>query len=251
MNKNEAMRTISECAFPVIKKYMLKILIYSLFITYGYKALVYAIKNDFVLTYKFAVFYLSMIGICLMILEIVKRSVSYQYTSSPSEVCREDIELDDITIKTKACHEAGHFFIAKSLKMPVKEVNIIENGSVGGQLILDMPNVLKPNQIKNMVMVKYAGYLAEKILNGEVSDGCIGNQTSDIYSANILLRKYVILTDDSISLTGYESEYIEDKCIEFSKIWERDVEEMLKKGKKEVLEIAEELIETKVIKVAD
>ncbi|AOY77156.1 hypothetical protein [Clostridium formicaceticum] len=136
------------------------------------------------------------------------------------------------------------------LELPIKEVNIIDNGNTGGQVLLDMPNILKASQIKNMVMVKYAGFITERILNGEASDGCMGYATSDMDSANILLRKYVILTDDSISFTGYEDEYIKNKCIELSKLWGKEVEVLLSENENEVKEIAEQLIEKKVIKVA-
>ncbi|GEM_PF-3488560 len=241
---------IAECSLPVIKKYLPKMIIYPFAITYGYKGLMYAIKNDFDLTYNFVASYLSVIIFFLIVIEILNRFMSYEYRGNPSQIYREDIKIDDRTVKIKAYHEAGHFFVAKSLDLPIKEVNIINNGNSGGQLILDLPNILKSSQIKNMVMVKYAGYLAERILNGEASDGCMGCETSDIDSANVLLRKYVLLTNDSISLTGYEDEYIKDKCIELSKLWKKEVEEMLMKNKGKVHEIAEQLIDKKVIKVA-
>lgn len=241
---------IAECSLPVIKKYLPKMIIYPFVITYGYKGLMYAIKNDFDLTYNFVASYLSIIIFFLMVIEVLNRFMFYEYRRNPSQIYQEDIKIDDRTIKIKAYHEAGHFFIAKVLELPIKEVNIINNGNVGGQLILDMPNILNPSQIKNMVMVKYAGFLAELIFNYEVSDGCMGCDTSDIDTANVLLRKYVLLTDDSISLTGYEDKYIKDKCIELSKLWKKEVKEMLMKNKEKVHEIAEQLIDKKVIKVA-
>jgi hypothetical protein len=246
----EFIEKIAECSLPVIKKYLPKMIIYPFVITYGYKGLMYALKNNFDLTYSFVASYLSVIIFFLMLIEVLNRFMFYEYRGNPSQIYREDIKIDDRTITTKAYHEAGHFFVAKSLDLPIKEVNIINNGNTGGQLILDMPNILKPSQIKNMVMVKYAGYLAERILNSEASDGCMGCETSDIDSANILLRKYVLLTDDSISLTGYEEEYIKDKCIELSTLWKKEVEEMLMKNKENVHEIAEELIKNKVIKLS-
>lgn len=247
---NDMLDLITECSLPVIKKYLPKMIIYPYVITYGYKGLMYAIKNDFDLTYNFVASYLSVIIIFSMLMEVLKRFMSYEYRGNTSQINREDIKIDDRTTKIRAYHEAGHYFVAKSLDLPIKEVNIISNENSGGQLIVNLPNILKTSQIKSVVMVKYAGYLAEKILNGESSDGCMGCETSDIDSANVLLRKYVFLTDDSISLTGYEDEYIKNQCIELSKLWKKDVEEILMKNKEKVNEIAEQLIEKKVIKVA-
>jgi len=163
-------------------------------------------------------------------------SFSVQVTDPNLEVCMTE------TTEIKAYHEAGHYIAAKKLGFSTKEVNIIGNGDAGGQVLLDIPMVLKASQIRKLVMVKYAGFLAEKLLNDEPSDGCMGSDGADVESANALLTKYIILTDDSLSLTGYEDEHIKHIAIELSKTWKQEVEEILIENKAEILEIANKLI---------
>lgn len=149
--------------------------------------------------------------------------------------------------KIKAYHEAGHFFIAKKLGFSIKDVNIIEKNNIGGQVVLDIPNILKASQLKNIIMVKYAGFLAEKLLNDEASDGCLNGDNSDMESSNILLKRYIILTEDSISFTGYEGEFIKNKSIELSCLWKNEVKHILSENKNEIIEIANTLLEKQKI----
>ena len=236
--------------FYVFKKYLPKILIYPFVITYSYQGLRYAIKNDFDLTYSLTASFLSIIIFFFMVLELLIKFTSYEYDDRmPMGKAYCELKNDDRVIKIKAYHEAGHFVMAQLLGLPIKEVNIIDNANSGGQLILDMPEILRPTQIKHLILIKYAGAITEKIFIGEASDGCMGHYTSDMESANILLKKYIILTDDSISLTGYEEEYIKNKCIELSKLWEQEVSIILSENKKEIEAIAEELINKKIIKI--
>lgn len=248
--ENEILDKICECLISVIKKYLPKLFIYPFVITYGYKNLKYVINNNIEITYSIVFSYFAVIVVLLMIIDFINIYLSYDYRNGniAKKYC-DEAKFDDRTEKIKAYHEAGHFVIAKMLDIPIKEVNIINNGNVGGQLILDMPNILRASQLKSMVMVKYAGFITEKIFIGEASDGCMGCDISDMESANILLRKYVILTDDSISFTGYEEESIKNKCMKLSKLWREEVELLLRKNTDELKEIAEKLIEKKIIKL--
>lgn len=249
-NKEELLDKIGDCLSSVAKKYAPKLFIYPFIITYGYKVLKYAITNNVEPKYSLVFSYFFVIIILLMVIDFMNRFISYDYKKNNVKICLKEGMLDDETVRIKAYHEAGHFLIAKMLELPIKEVNIINKNNVGGQLILDMPNNLKASQIKKLVMVRYAGFITESILNGEASDGCMGCDTSDMDSANILLRKYVFLTDDTISLTGYEEEYIKNKCIELSKSWKKEVESLVRENENKIKDVAEQLIEKKIIKVA-
>lgn len=250
VKKNIAENRLIVCLTAVIKKYLPRVIFYPLVIASGYKVLIYAISNDLDLTYSFVASYTSVILIMAMAIEFMQKILTYDLRGTPSRIIQDDSKTDERTLKIKSQHEAGHFFMAKTLDLPVKEVNIIENGNTGGQLILDMPNILTEGQIKNLVKVKYAGVLAEKILGGEASNGCVGYETSDIESANYLLKQYILLTDDSLSLTGYEDDYIKNKSIALSKLLVQEVSEVLSANKQEISEIAEELLINNFIKVA-
>lgn len=242
---------ISDCVGPILKKYIFKIFLYPLIIVYGYEIIKQLLFNSIDLTYN-KVFSLTIVPFfVLMFLEVLNLIMLRDFRMDIVHERQENNQTDDSIDNLKACHEAGHFFIARTLKLPVKEVNIIKNGLIGGQVVLEMPDILKTSQIKSLVMVKYAGVTAEKILLGEASDGCIGSNTSDIETANELLKKYVILTDNKISLTGYEENYIRDKCSELSAQWLDEVEVLIKEGKDEVKDLAAQIFEKKVIKVAD
>ena len=247
-NKEELLNKICDCLFPVVKKYMIKIFLYPFLLIYGYKALKYLIAKDVDLTYSNVFSYVFMAFFILIVIESWNRLMSYEYRNDITKTVSDEFEPDERTLNIKAYHEAGHFFIAKFLGLPIKEVNIIENRNIGGQVLLDMPNILKASQIKKLVMVRYAGFLAEKLLNGEASDGCMGSDRSDMDSANILLRKYILLTDD-ISFTGYEDKYIKNKSIELSNLWKQEVENLLQENENQIREFAAELIEKKFLKI--
>jgi hypothetical protein len=241
------MEKIRDCLFAVIKKYFLKILVYPIILAYGYTFLKYAISNDIDLTYSYVFPYIFGIFFIIMGMEFINKLMSYDECTVGTKIMCE-VKPDERTTKIRAYHEAGHFFVAKKLGLPIKEVNIIETENVGGQVLLSMPNILKASQIKNMVMVKYAGFLTEILFNNEASDGCLGYEKSDMDSANIMLRNYIILTDDSLSFTGYEDEHIKNKSIELSKIWKQEVENLLHENRNKIEEIAIELIEKKRLK---
>lgn len=93
---------------------------------------------------------------------------------------------DERTINIRAYHEAGHFFIAMFLGLPVKEVHInyIPEECSGGQVVLDLPIMIKASQIRSLIMVTYAGFLAEKMFIGEASTASMGADNSDMERAN-------------------------------------------------------------------
>lgn len=134
------------------------------------------------------------------------------------------------------CHEAGHAVMAEILNIPVKEIIIESKGNCGGGVVLDIPSISTTKNLKKFVLINYAGYMAEKIYLKEVSDGCMGDSNADIEVANEYIRRYIILTDRSISLTGYESDYIQQKTIALSKEWIKETERLLTENKEKLLE---------------
>jgi hypothetical protein len=85
-------------------------------------------------------------------------------------------------------------------------------------------------------MVSYAAYAAEKEILGDVSVGCLGSDHSDIEKANGYIRDYIILTDNDISLTGYEFKDIREKTIQLSKELLKETTKILTTNRDKLME---------------
>lgn len=191
-------------------------------------------RSDFLNLYKIIVrMYLSFFLVKLL-LGAYKKSI--EKTNKPVLLKDNSINMDDIRIrKIKLYHEIGHAVMAELLDIPVIEISLESEGNIGGRVILDFPPILNTLELKKMVMIRYAGYVAEKLYLNKVTDGCMGSADSDIESANFYLRKYILLTDREISLTGYEEEYIRKRAIELSKEWLEETEKLLSINKEKFM----------------
>ena len=156
--------------------------------------------------------------------------------------------------KIKAVHEAGHAVVANYFGFSVKTVSIKNIGGSGGRTIIPQFGILSTaDDLWKEVIILYAGYHAERLLLGDPSDGCIGNigkndndVAADVESANRILKKYIVLTDDSISLTGTDRE-IEFKMEELSKKISKETETLVRKLESSIRIVAEQLKEKKEI----
>lgn len=147
---------------------------------------------------------------------------------------------DERTLKLRAYHESGHAVMANILNIPIESISLDNNS---GYVKLNTPNISKASEIKKYIMIAYSGFMAEKLLNDEASDGCMGSDKSDMEFGNTLLRKYIILTDETLSLTGYEENYIKEKSIELSKVWLEEAKILLSDHKEDIENMANDLID--------
>lgn len=143
-------------------------------------------------------------------------------------------------------HEAGHYIAAEHFGYTITDCNIYINGSSGGITSYRYEGIPRPSDLKNFVIISYAGAYAEIEYFGCASNGIFGTSASDgdIERANGYLRQYIILTED-ISLTGFEEEYIKRKSIELSKQWKYEAQDIIKRNMDKIEEISEELLNKK------
>ena len=145
-----------------------------------------------------------------------------------------------------AVHEAGHYVAAEHFGYTITDCNIYVNGSSGGITCYRHEGIPRPSDLKNFVIISYAGAYAEIEYFGCASNGIFGTSDSDgdIERANGYLRQYIILTED-ISLTGFEEEYIKRKSIELSKQWKYEAQDIIKRNMDKIEQISEELLNKK------
>jgi len=156
--------------------------------------------------------------------------------------------INEARLKVTAYHETGHYIIAKELGVSVLEVNILEDieYSRSGATLLALDASLSPDKIENLVKVYYGGYAAEKLFT-VVTNGSIGFEMSDMEKSNQLLEDYILLTEEDLSFTGYERDFIEAKSIELSKKWMAETKAILEKNKVAVEEFQTKLVREKRI----
>lgn len=153
-----------------------------------------------------------------------------------------EIELQQLEIR--AVHEAGHIVMADALGVKVVEATILPCENNGGHVKYVMGPILTSEDLKKKVLIIYGGLFAEKLLLESISNGCMGTRDADLEQANYYLKEYVILTDEEISLAGfeYEEEKIKKKVIQLSKEWAWITKCTLKKYIQELYEKKEELL---------
>lgn len=233
----------------VFKNYILKIFIYPFIFSGMYSLIRYGIENKLDLKYFDLFPIVLIVYLVAMMFELFTKKQEYP-SDNPMLFKAMSEKSDERILELKAYHEAGHAVMAKILHIPIKEINIKNNGNIGGQVTLDMPNIAKSSEIKNLIMIRYSGFIAEKIMNNEASDGCMGSDTADMESSNTLLRKYIILTDESLSFTGYEEEYIKETSIRLSKEWLEEVKGLLIEHKDDIKNVANNLLCNETVKRA-
>lgn len=98
-------------------------------------------------------------------------------------------KLDLISI-----HEAGHAIVSLLLGYKVSKATVLSSNNVGGYILSDVHYVDLPkrSEMIDKIKVYYGGLIAEKLIIGDYSYGCV----SDIEKATELIKQY-------ISLYGY------------------------------------------------
>lgn len=160
----------------------------------------------------------------------------------------DDSDLDNSTYfeikKIKAYHEAGHAVIAKHLGFQIGDVTIQRKGTTGGSVSINFPSIMMSKQLRNFIIVTYAGFASEKLFLNDVSEGCVSGEDSDLTTANEFIRSYVILTDEDISYYKPDDEDdFKNKCSKLSKELMNETHDMVKKYEDEIKELAIELLE--------
>lgn len=180
-----------------------------------------------------------------LIIQYLKDDREFSKQETPTEnIAVQKKDKNPVVLKRMAIHEAGHAVVAEHFNIPVLKTTVCKDVSskIGGYNVLDMPEILTPDLIRQLIIIKYGGVVAETVILGNPSTGCMGSDIADINAANKFLNSYVILTDESISLTGLETDLINQKVIMLSKELELEAKQIVMDNISKIKIMAEELL---------
>lgn len=144
----------------------------------------------------------------------------------------------DEQININAVHEAGHAVMAYLQDTKDFEV-FMSYDSAKTRVAYKSQNA---EDVKKMILVKYSGAIAEELLLGEFSAGCIGifNPNTDFPSATELIKAYIVMTEPTVSKTLLNEE-LADLIISASNSFYKEATEILSKSKEMLVIISDEL----------
>lgn len=162
----------------------------------------------------------------------------------PQKREKKNTEVDKEQLNIRAIHEAGHVVMGNALNVKVKEKTIKRGKHDIGHVSYEIGGSLIPEDIKKVVLLNYAGLIAERLLLGVASSGCMGSDNADLEQASICLKRYILLTDTEISLAGGECERVElhKKMKKLSKEFEQIAVNILKQRIPEIEREKEKLL---------
>lgn len=144
----------------------------------------------------------------------------------------------DEQININAVHEAGHAVMAYLQDTKDFEV-FMSYDSAKTRVAYKSQNA---EDVKKMILVKYSGAIAEELLLGEFSAGCIGifNPNTDFPSATELIKAYIVMTEPTVSKTLLNEE-LADLIISASNSFYKEATDILSKSKEMLVIISDEL----------
>lgn len=159
------------------------------------------------------------------------------------------IKTEVLTEDVKAAHESGHWLMAELLNIPVQMVSIITGitrlgDNKDNDFTIDLSD---KTDVFNMIKIYYAGITAEQILLGKAGQGCMGSDTADLEMAEILLKKYLLITGESELTLNFISHDTTEKIAALSKQIRQEVISELTKNKDRLEEKYKKLLEKKEV----
>lgn len=183
------------------------------------------------------------------IMKCVKVGMGYceketYYRLDPGEGSATLLKTPELTNEVKAAHEAGHWLMAELLGIPVKEVSIITGRTTMEDYIV---NISDRTSVSTCVKIFYAGLTGEKILIGETGNGCMGGKNADLERAEDLIKRHILLTDETELTPSYISQETAEKVAAMSKQLRQEVMLDLTENKAELEEKYKQLLDKKEI----
>lgn len=125
--------------------------------------------------------------------------------------------------KSISAHEAGHAIVCQQLQFPVNFINVSTqtNGCISTTF-----SCKNAEDIRKVILVLYAGAVAEELCCKERLPGNNETSESDFKRANKLLKEYIVLKDNTVSKTYLDVE-LADKMITYSKQFYEESREIL------------------------
>lgn len=183
------------------------------------------------------------------IMKCVKVGMGYceketYYRLNPGEGSATLLKTPELTNEVKAAHEAGHWLMAELLGIPVKEVSIITGRTTMEDYIV---NISDCTHVSTCVKIFYAGLTGEQILLGKAGNGCMGGKNADLERAEDLIKRHILLTDETELTPSYISQETAEKVAAMSKQLRQEVMLDMTENKAELEEKYKQLLDKKEI----
>lgn len=161
--------------------------------------------------------------------------VDYGYQSTPQR-CSNILYITNTesALKSLSTHEAGHAFVAYILGLRFSAHITCERSyiSVTGDFVT-------AEQLRSIILVEYAGTVAEGILLGERILGSYGTKDADINVARTNLENYVFMTRDDLSKCPDDPK-VKELVFKLSKEYFEEAQKLIIENQKVILELATE-----------
>lgn len=137
--------------------------------------------------------------------------------------------------KVVAVHEAGHVVMAY-LKAQVQEVYI---SGTSGHVTSEWTGFYA-DDMKNRILVDYAGAAAEELILGKFDAGSIIGPAADFEQAVEHIKAYILMTEPSMNKSLLSTD-LSERIIHYSDKFYKETAEFLKDNRKMIETIASEL----------
>lgn len=154
-------------------------------------------------------------------------------------VCVNEKENDN-KMRIDTVHEAGHAIMAY-LKEYTSFTVYTDNVQYR-----NITTYMNADNVKDYIHILYSGAVAEELIFGQHHNGCMGSVIADFEKARAEIRKYIIMTDPTVSKSMIDEE-IAGQIISYSKEFYKDTTDILSKYSDLITVIAKELEKKKTL----
>ena len=119
--------------------------------------------------------------------------------------------------KVSAVHEAGHAVMAYLEEIENFEVIMSD---INPRVVMG-PKLLDEKDVKKMILIMYAGAIAEKMLFGNFHSGCFIGEGNDFSKATELIKGYIVMTNPNMSKSLLNVELSEKVILLSKEFWQK------------------------------
>lgn len=136
-----------------------------------------------------------------------------------------------------AIHEAGHAVMAYLLDFNIYEI-IVSNEEMARTITECRMNTKE--DIEKLILLKYAGAVAEELIMGYFGYGNMGFPNSDFESAKQYIKGYIVMTEKEVSKSMLDTE-LSEKIIAYSKKFYMQTYQMLSNNTDKIRRLSERI----------
>ena len=158
----------------------------------------------------------------------------YGYASSCNNKINYKIDTNESLLKILATHEAGHALVAY-----IQGFNFTSHITCESSYISANGEIPNAEKMWSIILVRYAGIIAEQMILGESHFGSYGSDTADLNVARTEIESYVFMTRDDLSKCP-DDPRVKEEVFRLSKEGFAKTKQLLEDHKETVQMLAEE-----------